>query len=96
MANRALIDFGIVVNADGTNTSFTASLAGSPFGFNPPGATGILTSAVPSLTPTGVTNLSTDAGVGISGSVGLLGVITFTFASAPAAGRYNIYGTLIF
>jgi hypothetical protein len=92
MANKVALNFALHTICDGTSTTVTADTATSPFGFQPSGSLPVVNGAVSSLIPSAATNLTCSAGVAVT-ATHLLGLFTFTFATAPAAGAVDIYGT---
>lgn len=91
MANHPALAFALHVVTDGTSITVSADATTGPFGYQPPGTTPLLNGTVSAI-PSAVTNLSCSTGQTVTASI-LLGVVTFTFSAAPAAGTSDIYGT---
>lgn len=95
MANKSVIAFSLDFQADGVATTLPANLATAPFQLYVGANTGVLFSGAGLAAVTGFQNLLVGGGVSVTAAI-LLGIATFTFSAAPAAGRYTIIGDLVF
>jgi hypothetical protein len=93
MAIVSYVDFSIQIIADGTSTVFTISLLTGPVFFAPIAGYNMTTFSVTGIFPNAVTSLASTDGTGVSATLSsLLKTMTVTFASAPAAGIWQVVG----
>jgi hypothetical protein len=95
MANKASVTFYLGFLGDGSSTTLTADAATAPFALaNPSTGTNLSGSfSLASTVPTGVSNATCDQGMSVTASI-LLGIVTFTFTSAPGNGTVYLLSGL--
>lgn len=88
MSILSRLHFAINFWGDGSSTSATVLLATAPFGLSSPSGDPLQPGfSLSTLSPTAVDNLTSSDGHSISASFGVLGDITFTWSTAPAANQ---------
>jgi hypothetical protein len=102
MSNKAICEFSIGFLCDGTNASVSVNFNTGPFLLAAVAASEGYSAELSSLfnlsvlAPSAISNLSSSDHTSVSASLGLLGAVTFTWASAPAAGIVILTGILQF
>ena len=95
MAIRVSLPFNINFHVDGvsktlvTNTTTSPYLWGNSTSYN-------LAASVAALVPTSSSGVTSSDGTAVSAVVGLLGAVTFTWDTPPAAGDWVVGGFMVF
>jgi hypothetical protein len=95
MANHVELPFQIYVHTDGTTSTIVTNTSTSPYLWGNSTSYNLVASLA-GLTPMGVNGVTSSDGTVCSGSVGLLGAITYTWVSPPIAGDFIITGNVEF
>lgn len=93
MAIKTICSFSLQMFGDATTTSITVVIATAPFQLT--GASGTTfqpTFNLATLTPTGTDNVTASNGIAVTAALGLLGEITFTFATPPNSNHFTVTG----
>jgi hypothetical protein len=95
MAIHVALPFNLVFHADGVSTTLVTNTTTSPYLWGNSTSYN-LAASIAALIPTGTSGVTSGDGTVVSAVVGLLGQVTFTWNSPPAAGDYILGGYMIF
>lgn len=93
MAIKPFCHFSLDLVGDGISTSIAVNVVTAPFILaSANGGTFSPTFTLSTLMPTGTDNVTSSNGIATTATIGLLGAITFNFATAPSLSHFSVEG----